>query len=60
MATVKKAYELDVIEVQWIRTALKTQESVLRRKLNTETLGSEIRVIRSKEIEAVAQLHDKF
>lgn len=60
MANPKKSFELDAVEVQWLRVALSTQISVLRRKLNSEVPGSEVRSIRAKEIEAVTALHDKF
>lgn len=60
MANPKKSFELDAVEVQWLRVSLSTQISVLRRKLNAEVPGSDIRAIRAKEIEAVAALQAKF
>lgn len=60
MAVSKKSFELDPVEIQWVKLSLSTQIGVLRRKFNSETPGSEIHNLRAKEIAAVSSLQDKF
>lgn len=58
-ANVKK-YEFSVVDVQWLRKSLEFQRAGLVRARSKETVGSEIYVLRSREIEAVNALVNRL
>lgn len=53
-------FELDVLEKQWIVKALESQRNMVVRARNREMAGSEIYMLRSKEIQAIDAIHAKF
>lgn len=55
-----KSFQLENMEVQWVRKALDTQRAALVRSKAKELSGSEIEALRSKEIAALESLINKF
>lgn len=55
-----KKYEFSVIDVQWLRKSLEFQSAGLVRSRSKETVGSEIYVLRSRELEAVRALINRL
>lgn len=61
MAESKKvSFELDAIERSWVHVSLQAKREQLVRSRNKEVTGSEIWVLRGKEIEALNALMPKF
>lgn len=59
-AAKKLSVELDVIEKSWVHVSLMAKREQLVRSRNKEVTGSEIWVLRGKEIEALNALTPKF
>lgn len=55
-----RKFELTLLEVQWLRKAIETQRLQLFRSRSKEMDGSEIYVLRSRELDALIALHQKF
>lgn len=56
----KVSFELDAIERSWVHVSLQAKREQLVRSRNKEVTGSEIWVLRGKEIEALNALMPKF
>lgn len=59
MADVKK-FELSVLEVNWVKKSLTLQRASLQRSLQKEIVGSDIYVLRQREIADLDALINKF
>lgn len=56
MSEANRKFEFSVVDVQWLRKSLQFQQAGLIRSRGKETVGSEIYVLRSREIEALSNL----
>lgn len=56
----KVSVELDVVERSWVHVSVLAKREQLLRSRNKELAGSEIWVLRGKEIEALNMLAPKF
>ena len=55
-----KKFDLTNLEVQWVRKSLELQKTSLQRSLAKEIVGSDIYVLRQREISDLAVLIGKF
>ena len=55
-----KKVELTNIEVQWVRKSLQLQRASLQRSISKEIVGSDIYVLRQREIADLDALVNKF
>lgn len=60
MSEAIRKFEFSIIDVQWLRKSLEFQRAGLVRSRSKETVGSEIYVLRSREIEAVNALFNRL
>ena len=55
-----KKFELTNLEVQWVRKSLQLQRASLQRSISKEIVGSDIYVLRQREIADLYALMNKF
>lgn len=60
MAEAVKKFELGVMDVQWVKKALETQRFQLIRSRTKEVPGTEIHVLRGKEVDSLTRLIQTF
>lgn len=60
MAVDAKSYSIELLEKLWIQKALELQIRSIMRARGTEIAGSEIYVLRTKEIDLLTRLKEKF
>lgn len=60
MAVDAKSYSIELLEKLWIQKALELQIRSIMRARGTEIAGSEIYVLRTKEIDLLNRLKEKF
>lgn len=60
VATTEKAVELSSLERQWVRKSLELQRASLQRSVSKEIVGSDIFVLRRREIADLDALINKF
>lgn len=55
-----KGYEFSQLEVLWLKKSLELQKNALIRSRAKEVVGSEIYALRTREIEALQSLSNRF
>lgn len=60
MANDTRKYDLTALETAWLKKSLETQRAAIVRNRNKEMAGSEIHVLRGKEIDQINNLLHKL